>query len=99
MEADAHRGEFVFISMYFREKMKQSCSDESFRDKSNMRLVVLHQWEELGSPFLFSLLLSPSHPPLSPLLCIAGESPQLSDDCCSAESALWWTNINIIKAA
>lgn len=67
MEADAHCGVFVFMSMHFREKMEQSCSHESFRDKNNMRLVVLHQWEELGSPFLFSLLLSPSHPPLSPL--------------------------------
>lgn len=61
---------------------------ESFRDKNNMSVVVLHQWEELGFPFH----LRPSHPPHAPLLCIAGESPLL-DDYCSAESALWWQNL------
>lgn len=67
MEVDVHCGAFVSVSTYFREQKKQSCGDESFRDENNTRLVVLHQWEELSSPSLFTLLLSPSHPPLSPL--------------------------------
>lgn len=76
------------MEILYREKMKQSCSDESFRDKNNTRLFVFHQWAELGSPFLFSLLLSPSHPPLSPLLCIAGEGLLPCDVMTAAEQSL-----------
>lgn len=54
-----------------------------------MRLAVFHQWEGLASPFVFSLLLSLSHPPLSPL-CIAGGNILLL----KLQSALWWTSVD-----
>lgn len=103
MEVDVDCGAFVYISICLWRKDKAEPQGRVlFRDKNNTRLVVLHQWEELGFPFLFSLL-SPSHPPLSPLHCIAGESPLLCDDNCSVESALWWSKIctcvTIIRAA
>lgn len=74
-----------FLSMCLREKVRQSCSDESV----NMRLIVFHQ----GGGARLSLYGVTAQPPRS-LLCIAGESFLLCD---GAHSALWWTNSNILS--
>lgn len=61
-QVDVDCGTFVFISVYLREKMEQSCSDESFRDSSLWSWLLYISGRSLALPLSF---LSSPVPPTS----------------------------------
>lgn len=95
-------GEHLFLFICTKEKRwRRAAVMTPLEAKTIWERLSGISGRSLALPFCFLSSVPPTllSPPLSPLLCIAGESPLPCDDYCSAESALCWTGIHTIKTA